>query len=233
MDCRTFQRNLEDYLEDGLDFAGRFGMERHAQQCLRCGKEMAGAQQLRQMARGLERVKAPPDFESSIIKEISARKSIGPLWFIRSFWIYGFEWPSWRNVILASSSLAILGFVIFYASHRAASVPAPAPSMAAGDPLKEAVEPPKEAINDTKTGPGVKVVQPSSAKREAAAETPEIAKAPEPSSPPSRQYLKDPDAADMEYVEYQVIGPDNRPLTFRLPRYRQNSEEYFIQNVSH
>ena len=40
MNCRTFQKNLEDYLADGLDFAGRFGMERHARQCISCGKEM-------------------------------------------------------------------------------------------------------------------------------------------------------------------------------------------------
>ena len=106
MDCKTFHKNLEDYLEDGLDFAGRFGMERHAQQCIGCGKDMADAQQIRRMVSELERVKAPDSFEASVISEIGKRKWDARSTGIRRFWIYGPEGPQWRKLALASSSLA-------------------------------------------------------------------------------------------------------------------------------
>jgi hypothetical protein len=61
MDCRKFHRDLEDYLEDGLDFSSRFGVERHAQQCIHCGKVLSNAQQLRRMTRQIEKVKAPSE----------------------------------------------------------------------------------------------------------------------------------------------------------------------------
>ncbi|MGD0101449.1 MAG: hypothetical protein ABSC60_13965, partial [Acidobacteriota bacterium] len=43
---------------------------------------------------------------------------------------------------------------------------------------------------------------------------------------------------DSDYVELQMIGPDNRPVSFRLPdksrsRGGQRSQQYFIRNVSH
>ncbi len=59
MNCRTFHRTLEDYLEGGLDFSGRFGMERHARQCLSCGKEMSDAQQLRRMVSEFSALRRP------------------------------------------------------------------------------------------------------------------------------------------------------------------------------
>ena len=77
MDCRKFHGNFEDYLEGGLDFAGRFGMERHAQQCIVCGKKLAAAQRLRAMARELQRVQAPLNFESSVLNEIARIKGHG------------------------------------------------------------------------------------------------------------------------------------------------------------
>jgi len=46
MNCRTFHRTLEDYLEGGLDFSGRFGMERHARQCLSCGSRFTTYERL-------------------------------------------------------------------------------------------------------------------------------------------------------------------------------------------
>ena len=150
MDCRTFHKNLEDYLEGGLDFSGRFGMERHAQQCIGCGETLAGAQRLRQMASGLKRVKAPPDFESSVLNKIAAHKSQGRFSGLRSLWIYGIEWPSWRKLSLASSSLIVLGLVLFYAYHRPApdqgSVAAPVAVEPAKAPAK-AIDKPMEIIN--------------------------------------------------------------------------------------
>ena len=52
MDCRTFNKKLEDYLEGGLDFPGRFGMERHAGHCFACGKTVADAQKLNPVNQG-------------------------------------------------------------------------------------------------------------------------------------------------------------------------------------
>ncbi len=90
MNCRTFHRTLEDYLEGGLDFSGRFGMERHARQCLSCGKEMSDAQRLHQMVSELQRVKAPSDFEASVLREIGMRKAHGRFSGFRSFWMLWF-----------------------------------------------------------------------------------------------------------------------------------------------
>ena len=112
MNCRTFHRTLEDYLEGGLDFSGRFGMERHAQQCISCGKEMSDAQRLRRMVSELQRVKAPANFEASVLREIGMRKAHGRFSGFRSLWIYGFEWPSFRKLALASSCLA--DFVLWH-----------------------------------------------------------------------------------------------------------------------
>ncbi len=236
MNCRTFQRNLEDYLQDSLDFSGRFGMERHAQQCISCGKEMATAMQLHQRMSELQRVKAPSNFESLVLNEIGKRKARG--WFsgIRNIWIYGFEWPSWRSLILASSSLAVLIFGIFYSSQRIVPNPPSVPSLTADVPAKKADQPAK-SVNpadpaDQKRGLGTSVVR-SLSKRLHVVEAPKAVETAESSSSLEREYPMDQDVRDSEYVEYQVIGPDNRPLTIRLPRYRQTTEEYFIRNVSH
>lgn len=114
MNCRTFQKQLEDYLEDKLDFAGRFGMERHAQQCIHCGEEMAGAQALGRMVRSLDKVKAPPDFEASILNKIAVRKRHRRFSAFRRFLVFGFDMPSWRKYALASSSLALIGLGFLY-----------------------------------------------------------------------------------------------------------------------
>ena len=114
MDCRKFHRNLEDYLEDGLDFPGRFGMERHAQQCIHCGRVVSDAQRLRQMAHQLERVKAPADFESRLLEEIGKRKALGRFSGLRRFWLYGFDMPSPRRLVLASSCVAVVAMGIFF-----------------------------------------------------------------------------------------------------------------------
>jgi hypothetical protein len=236
MDCRKFHRNLEDYLQGGLDFSGRFRMERHAQQCISCGKEMADAQQLRRMMHELKQVRAPSNLESSILNEIGMRKGRSRFSNIRDFWIYGFEWPSWRKMILASSGLAILGLGIFYASRQATLDPASTLPPVAAKPANEEEEIAKPtntiAMIDAEEESGTKADL-SFSEQPAAPEAPKAARAAQPSSFSEQEIVVDPEFGDLEYVEYQVMGPDNRPLTIRLPKYRQSSEEYFIRNVSH
>jgi hypothetical protein len=237
MDCKTFHRNLEDYLEDGLDFSGRFGMERHAQQCISCGKEMSDAQRLHRMASELQRVKAPENFEASVLREIGMRKAHGRFSGFRSFWIYGFEWPSFRKLALATSCLAILCFGIFYASHRVHFNQASTPPQVASEPATIPV-----AVKEAKNAPGTSLELPLQ-KKQAAAEAPKFAKRVRPPALLKQEPIIDQDMQDlwdMDYVEYVPPGPDNRPVPVRLPlpkvipmRYGQMSEEYFIQNVSH
>jgi hypothetical protein len=233
MDCRTFHQKLEDYLEDGLDFSGRFGMERHAQQCISCGKAMADAQHLRQMVSGLHRVKAPADFESSVLKEIARRKAHGRFWNVRRYWVYGFEWPSWRKLAIASSSLAILGLAIFYASHRTTLEQASAPPRVAAEPAKIAI-----AVKEVKNSSAHTVDVPA-LKEPLTAET----RKPEIKTQPTRVAIKpelliDRSVQESDYVEYTIGESENHAVPVRLPkriplRYNPVSEDYFILNVSH
>ncbi|MBN2242232.1 MAG: hypothetical protein JW793_06040, partial [Acidobacteria bacterium] len=114
MNCRTFQKNLEDYLENSLDFAGRFGMERHARQCIRCGRELADAQNLSRMVRGLDRVKAPQDFETAVLSEIGRRKLRSRFPMLRRFLVFGFGMPSWKHYAWAASAVIVLGLGFLY-----------------------------------------------------------------------------------------------------------------------
>jgi hypothetical protein len=240
MNCKTFHRNLEDYLEGGLDFSGRFGMERHAQQCISCGKELSDAQRLHRMVSELQCVKAPADFEASVLKEIGMRKAHGRVSGFRGFWIYGIEWPSFRKLALASSCLAILFFGIFYVSNRASLNREQAHPQIASESAAIPVQ-----LKETKNPPAAKVETPLP-KKQTAVETPKFAKKARPPAILKREPLLDRDLRDMrdlqdaDYVEYEMPGVDNRPVPVRLPlpkvipmRYGQMSEEYFIQNVSH
>ncbi len=227
MDCRKFQKNLEDYLEGGLDFAGRFGMERHAQQCISCGKVLAGAQQLAQMSLKLKKVQAPSNFESSVLNEIGVRKLRSPFSGIRRYWIYGFEWPSWRKLALAASSIAVLGFAIFSPSKQAVLNHGSTTLPATGESAQvEEYEYP--------------VTNPDPAELNTAAAV-EAFKAPDTTQPAKlmeEELLKNLQTEDLEYVEYFLAGPDSRPIQIQLPKkirmqYGQASEEYFIRNVSH
>jgi len=233
MDCRTFHKNLEDYLEDGLDFAGRFGMERHAQQCIGCGKDMADAQRIRRMVSGLERVKAPESFEASVINEIAKRKLNGRNAGIRRFWIYGHELPLWRKLALASSSLAILavGVFVFFK-----------PTVPGQDSrFPVAVEDPEKPYVDVDTTQSIDM---SAAvpilEKIRSSETKEIALTAEEPRVTEREFVPEGDAAEAEYIEQLIEGIDGRPVTITLPmprkiflQYNQMPEEYFIQNISH
>jgi hypothetical protein len=233
MDCRRFHRNLEDYLQDGLDFSGRFGMERHAQQCIRCGKDLADAQRLSQMARQLERVKAPVNFEASVLQEIGKRKLQGPFSYFYRAWVYGFDWVSWRKLAIAGCGAAALALGIVYWPRH---VPAPTPNAL---PLASyvAAGPPKSPTNERE--------KPAQVVRESAMPQARPVARPDRIKPESRfprpaqeDLFTEPEIADTEYMDYVVEGPDNRPVTVRLPKkirmqYSDASEEYFIRNVSH
>jgi hypothetical protein len=230
MDCRKFHRNLDDYLDDGLDFPGRFGMERHAQQCARCGRGVSDAQRMRQMAHQLERVKAPADFESRLLEEIGKRKALGRFSGLRRFWLYGFDMPSPRRLILASSCMAVAAMGIFFFHPFLVNrvTPEPAPVIAAREPA---------GIDRTENLQPVTTTAVALTDRHAKPKAPKAEKATEP--PPSElEQMVDREVAETDYVEFQVVGPDNRPVSFRWPnkfrtRYGQTPEEYFIRNVSH
>ncbi len=229
MDCRTFHKNLEDYLEGGLDFPHRFGMERHVQQCISCGKQAADAQELRQQARGLKRVTAPPDFEASVLRRIQADKTRHWFWRIRSFWIYGLEWPSWQRMAAAGASLAVLALGAFVSVRwiRPDREPSAAlsgisrPDDSAG--MRKVSGRDQVPSNDMQLmeAPEFRMVTPESMADQ--------------SSQPGFVIEGSGTAVSAEYVEYLVPGTGERlllPKTIRM-RYSQPSEEHFVRNVSH
>jgi hypothetical protein len=233
MDCRKFHRNLEDYLQGGLDFSGRFGMERHAQQCISCGEDLANAQRLSQMTSGLERVKAPLNFEASLLQEIGKRKSHGRFSYLYRTWIYGFDSLSWRKLALAGCGCAALGLgIAYWPRHSPGVLPnsLPAPSYVAAEQTKEVSyesEKPVAAVHEPATPEARPVMHSSKARSEI-----------RPLQPEQEERFTEPEIADTDYMEYVMEGPDNRPVTVRLPKkirmqYGHASEEYFIRNVSH
>jgi hypothetical protein len=235
MDCRKFHQNLEDYLEDGLDFPGRFAMERHVQQCIRCGKELAVAQRLRRMVREMDRVKAPSNFELSVLNEIGKLKTDGRFSRLKRFWVYGFELPSIRKLALASSCLAILAFGIFYFSADKSGPKAPKP---ASIPSALAVQQPARVDQTPVPAPApakIAVVRPRSPLSRGGSKPEELTKPPD----PEREKIVEEELAETDYVELQVIGPDNRPVPVyrqpNKPRFRdgQSDEDSYFRNVSH
>jgi hypothetical protein len=242
MDCRKFHRNLEDYLEGDLDFAGRFGMERHAQQCISCGKELAGAQRLHRMAHDLERVKAPSSFESSVLNEIARRKAHGRFSGLRNFWFYGFSFPSAKKLALASSFLAVAAAGIYfyfpYLSRHTDSSSPPSPKLIATEPASTpliAQEPAK--ANQNEKLPVVAATPVAQRNRPSLRQAPGTEELTQPPDP-ERERIVEEELAETDYVELQLIGPNNLPTTLRLPIkpraiYGQAAQENFIRNVSH
>lgn len=250
MDCRKFHKNLEDYLEDGLDFAGRFGMERHAQQCIGCGKELASAQKLRAMVRGLDRVKAPVNFEAELLAGIARRKTHSRLFPLRRLWLYGFELPSLKKMVAVSASVAALAFGVLYYSNGVrsgastlppavpqAALPAVAPVTAEPEPVDAIVAAAPAPVRTELQEP----VAQKALQRDDSPEMLQVAEAAEPAQIESAAVVEEPEAAQIEYtdyIEYRMFGPGNRPVSLRVPntprvRYGQTPEEYFIRNVSH
>ncbi len=235
MDCRTFHRRLEDYLEGGLDFPGRFGMERHAKQCYACEKDVNEALRLRQMAHELSRVVAPPDFEASLLARIRNEQPPRRFWQRQSWWLYGFEGFSWR---VASVTALITVFIVGTVSYihlrpglnqqlqPGASVESPVSPRMEADPgmtVNEAGSTPEGAHDLTNATP----------QRASASGLEGVGRA-------GRDTWTTPfaDPADSEFVEFLVPVSGDRQLIMRLPRtirmrLDQPSREYFIRNVSH
>lgn len=239
MDCRTFHKNLEDYLEGGLDFAGRFGMERHAQQCFGCGKVVADAQHLSRLAQGLRGTGAPPYFEGELLQRIQREGLVRPLWKSWRLPNYFFEWPSWRLLAACASILVMASFAAFFSSRwlktdRAGDTagiareptPSPAPPRsAAGFPVTPPLDP-------------VKTVATSGRPRKAPAPARALFARSRPGYSTEEDSASYDESSDSDYAEYLVPGPGNRQYVMRLPKtirmlYGQPSEEYFIRNVSH
>lgn len=257
MDCRNFHKSLEDYLDGGLDFAGRFGVERHAEQCLVCGKKLADARKLQQMTASLARVKAPVDFEAQLCREIARRKSHGFFARLRESLTYDFAWPealSWPRLASVATICVVLGFGISLYRYLNQETPL----LSASSPVAPIVNVPVVAeqvdqimteqpetvvsaettvpviLPTLPTSPVVPVVEvtnplePVSALQAMVTEDFELS--PELSGPKNHPRA--------EAVNLMLLGPDYRTAPERLPqriyyRYGPPSEEHFIMNVSH
>ncbi len=231
MDCRSFNRKLEDYLQGGLDFPGRFGMERHARQCFACGKTVEDAQKLGRMARNLGRVRAPASFEADLLGRIRreglARRRGG---FLRLplFWS---DWLPWRTVAFGTLAIGLLVAGILVSGRWINVEPDGSIRWARKEPVREQAP----QIN-RETNPSVPV---ESSDGSEVSEQAGIRQAGVvfPTQESGLSIYAEP-ATDTNYVDYLVPGPGDRQMIMRLPktiwmRYGQPSEEYYIRNVSH
>jgi len=219
MDCRNFRKDLEDYHQGGLDFAGRFAVERHAEQCFVCGREKQEAERFGSLARDLHRVQAPPDFEAGLLERIHARDS-SPSWFARVRMSCQYRWDdlTWRRLALgaaAASTLMAAGFGMAVVANRLAQPDTASPDAGSVQAVQD-----RGSLRDATARYGL------------------------PSYPLSPRVLYSTETgpraepAESDYVEYAVPGPGDRQFIMRLPKtirmhYGQQSEEYFIRNVSH
>ncbi len=224
MNCQIFHKRLEDYLENGLDFAGRFAMERHAEHCVHCGRKLADAKKLGLMARELQRVEAPPGFESSVMNQIAARKlrrrSAGFGWLPG----FGLESPPWRKLALTASCLVVLGFGVLYL-YEQGGIRYPL----AGAPVPGTRSNP----SDTETVAGNHPDPSSAASLGYRVSIPEILVDEAEDGLPVRFQ-----ANESDYGEYTALGPDDVPMIIPLPntirmQVGPPSEEFFLTNVSH
>jgi hypothetical protein len=222
MDCRTFHRKLEDYLESGMDFPSRFGMERHAKQCYPCEKDVAEALRLRQMARELRRVAAPPDFETSLLARIQSERSHHRFWKLQSFWLYGFDRLSWRVVSATASVVILIICAVTYLYLR---------------PGIDRLSLQEESVASREANPpGSRMELPDLGSAAMEAPTISIGAASHLGRDEWASAIAEP--ADSEFVEYLVPVQGDRQLIIPLPRtirmrYGQPSANYFIRNISH
>lgn len=221
MDCRTFRGRLEDYLEGGLDFPGRFGMERHAQQCFSCGKMVADAQELSRKARECNRVAAPPGFETAVMKRIQdAAATRGFRQPFRLWWDFGR--PPWRLLAAGASSIALLGLGIFFTLRF---LPRARPG----------AEPPVAALSARpEPAPAVQNANPPGRADLSGRKSLDSMAMRNVSDLP----VESVDSLDSDYVELLIPDAGGRIRLVRLPKiirmqYGQPSEQYFIRNVSH
>jgi hypothetical protein len=229
MDCRTFHRKLEDYLEDGLDFPARFGMERHAKQCFACEKEVQAALRLRQMARELRRVGAPADFEGSLMIRIQNEKPQRRFWRFEELWLYSFEGFSWRVAGVTALVTFLMVGSIFYVYLGAGRGRSAATQAAVGSLTNPTAD---RGVNAKLEAAGLS--NPSAAL--SAVSALDVARA-------SRFGVDNwatpyAEPGDSDLVDILVPFASDRQLIMQLPktirmRYAQPSREFYIRNVSH
>ncbi len=230
MDCRAFHRQLEDYLEGGLDFPARFGMERHAKQCFACEKDVSEAQNLRRMARELQRVVAPANFEAQLLAKIRADKAQHRFWKLRNFFLFGLDQLRWRTIgAVAATVVVVAGAILLF--HFGPWFKGSMPGQS--DMIVQSSTP-LVGENDDRSMSGSGMLSSAAG----AAATPTIMGYPSGylgSDPWAKPYFE---PGDSEYIEYLIPVSGDRQLVMRLPRiirirYDQPSQEYFIRNVSH
>ncbi len=212
MNCRSFHKKLEDYLEGGLDFPARFGIERHAQHCFACGKDLDAAQKLGEMSRRLPRVTAPPDFETTVMSRIHA-KSPAYGWY-RNLWFYGLDWPQLRVYLVGTASLIVLlGIAVVLSLNESPF------HNAAGNPTPQNLG-----------------VSPLASKDRSTAEADPFPNDPFP-YPFGAEALEDFGGQKLPFDEVLVTAPDGRVIMVLpdtiLQKRDQRSDEYFVQNISH
>lgn len=229
MDCRIFNRQLEDYLQGEMDFPRRFGMERHARQCYGCGKQLADAQKISGMVQGLERVSAPEDFETAVMSRIQTEKIRRRSWRLWELWVFGWESISWRSLALVSTTLAlvVIGSLLYYnRSHNAqpeSQIGMEDTTPAVRDELSQSsFDPaPQRSVQSNNLGTAHLQLFDYYQSGDYYDEWPPVS--------------IDPDTEG--WIEIPVLGPSGVDL-YRLPKtlrikYGQPSEDYFIRNVSH
>jgi len=232
MNCRTFHRKLEDYLEGGLDFPAHFGMERHARQCFSCGKVVSEAQELKRGARELQRVAAPANFEAGLLARIQADKARHRFWKFRGFPVLEFDSFRWRMIGAVSiTAVAVAGITLLLYSVPWFTGTVPArPDIVVQVPARPA----DEGIDrsQSQSGPDLLSVAAGAAAIPTILGYPSDYQGPDPWAKP---YVA---PGDSGYIEYLIPVSGDRQLVMRLPRvirirYDQPSQEYFIRNISH
>ncbi len=233
MDCRTFQKKLEDYREGRLDFPNRFSMERHAQQCFLCDKDLGDAESLGRASQALRRVGAPPDFETAFRARLS--RESGRNLRVARLRMFNLEWHSPSMLTAGFLSLVVLVFGTLVSIHRflpvASSSPPSSVTVRPDSVPPIPIQPsPNSSPNPTgiSADAGLRVSTEVSHQQRLTGKYSE-----EPVWAPIQT-----DQPESEFKEYVVPGPGNRQFIMRLPKtirmqYGQPSEEYFIRNVSH
>ncbi len=228
MDCRTFHRKLEGYLEGGMDFSARFGMERHAKQCLACEKDIRQAMKLRRLAQGLERVAAPQNFEAALLERIRLASPRNRSGVLRSLWIYGFEGFRWRAAgVTALVTVCVVGGLYYLHFGRdlgrgaalQASLNSPSSQQDARDLASTSNE-------QGSTVNGLAEIDPAGGVRSP--------------GPTGQNVFATPfsQVSDSDFIEVSVPGPDGRQLIMRLPKtirmeYGRPTRDYYLRYVSH
>jgi hypothetical protein len=238
MDCRTFHRKLEDYLEGGMDFPARFGMERHARQCYACEKDVNEALKLRQKVRAVPRVVAPADFEKLLLARIKSEKSRHRFGRLQSIWLYGFDGFSARAVVPVAAALVLLVATAAYFQFGTGWTESAMSRIGVLNPFHgdsnrggttELMPPGQLPGNAGSSAAGVSPLHFGTANLGMAGYFRQDFWATPYSEP-----------GDVEYHEYLVPVSGERQLILQLPypktirlRYDQPSESYFMWNVSH